>query len=75
MSLGPSFCCLFHDSLPLELSVGVPVLAFPQWGDQFTNAKCLVDEFNVGIQMDRGEAGSRIILPGENYQMFARGNK
>lgn len=75
----PSVACFMTrcrwNSVLEVLANGVPVLAFPQWGDQFTNAKCLVDEFKVGIQMDRGEAGSRIILPGKNYQMFARGNK
>lgn len=43
------------------LTCGVPVVAFPQWGDQVTDAKYLVDVFKVGIRMCRGEAENRII--------------
>lgn len=43
------------------LSSGVPVVAFPQWGDQVTDAKYLVDVFKVGIRMCRGEAENKII--------------
>lgn len=43
------------------ISSGVPVVAFPQWGDQVIDAKYLVDEFKVGIRMCRGEAENRII--------------
>ncbi|KAK1417534.1 hypothetical protein QVD17_26663 [Tagetes erecta] len=44
-----------------SMSCGVPMVAFPQWGDQVTNAKYLVDEWKVGIGMSRGEAESRVI--------------
>ncbi|KAL4588625.1 hypothetical protein LXL04_001517 [Taraxacum kok-saghyz] len=43
------------------LSSGVPVVAFPHWGDQVTDAKYLVDEWKVGIRMCRGEAENRVI--------------
>lgn len=43
------------------LSSGVPVVAFPHWGDQVTDAKYLVDEWKVGIRMSRGEAEHRVI--------------
>nr|XP_043625004.1 gallate 1-beta-glucosyltransferase 84A23-like [Erigeron canadensis] len=43
------------------LSSGVPVVAFPHWGDQVTDAKYLVDEWKIGIRMSRGEAESRVI--------------
>ncbi|KAI3789205.1 hypothetical protein L2E82_01995 [Cichorium intybus] len=43
------------------LSSGVPVVTFPQWGDQVTNAKYLVDEWKVGIRMCRGEAENKVI--------------
>ncbi|KAH7833267.1 hypothetical protein Vadar_004673 [Vaccinium darrowii] len=39
----------------------MPVVAFPQWGDQVTDAKYLVDVFKVGIRMCRGEADDRVI--------------
>uniref|UniRef100_Q66PF4 Cinnamate beta-D-glucosyltransferase n=1 Tax=Fragaria ananassa TaxID=3747 RepID=CGT_FRAAN len=44
-----------------SLTSGMPVVAFPQWGDQVTDAKYLVDEFKVGVRMCRGEAEDRVI--------------
>lgn len=43
------------------LSSGVPVVAFPQWGDQVTDAKYLVDVFKVGVRLCRGEAEGRLV--------------
>ncbi|KAL4588628.1 hypothetical protein LXL04_001520 [Taraxacum kok-saghyz] len=44
------------------LSSGVPVVAFPQYGDQVTNARYLVDEWKVGIGMRRrGEPEKKLI--------------
>ncbi|KAK9071119.1 hypothetical protein SSX86_009687 [Deinandra increscens subsp. villosa] len=43
------------------LSSGVPIVAFPQWGDQVTDAKYIVDEWKVGIRMCRGEAEHKVI--------------
>ncbi|XP_065871269.1 gallate 1-beta-glucosyltransferase 84A23-like [Euphorbia lathyris] len=43
------------------LSSGMPVVCFPQWGDQVTDAKYLVDVFKVGVLMGRGEAENRLI--------------
>ncbi|KAM0025226.1 putative UDP-glucuronosyl/UDP-glucosyltransferase, UDP-glycosyltransferase family [Helianthus debilis subsp. tardiflorus] len=43
------------------LSSGVPVVAFPHWGDQVTDAKYLADEWKVGIRMCRGEAEHKVI--------------
>ncbi|GAA0164119.1 transferase [Lithospermum erythrorhizon] len=40
---------------------GVPLLLFPQWGDQVTNAKFLEDVFEVGIRLWRGEPEGRIV--------------
>ncbi|XP_027076859.1 gallate 1-beta-glucosyltransferase 84A24-like [Coffea arabica] len=61
----PSISCfLTHcgwNSTLEALASGVPVLAFPHWGDQVTNAKYLVDEFRVGIRMCRGVAEDKII--------------
>ncbi|XP_031493836.1 putative UDP-glucose glucosyltransferase [Nymphaea colorata] len=39
------------------LSAGVPVIAFPQWTDQPTNAKFLVDVFRVGVRLQVGPNG------------------
>lgn len=52
--------CGWNSSLE-ALSCGVPVVAFPAWGDQVTNAKYLVDVLNVGVRLSRGDAEKRII--------------
>nr|GLL17091.1 limonoid UDP-glucosyltransferase-like [Ipomoea trifida] len=62
----PPFHSMFHNSLwvesPMEaLTIGTPVVAFPQFGDQVTNAKYLVDVFRTGIRLCKGEAKDRII--------------
>nr|A0A0B6VIJ5.1 RecName: Full=UDP-glycosyltransferase UF6CGT1; Short=GtUF6CGT1 [Gentiana triflora]BAQ19550.1 UDP-glucose:flavone 6-C-glucosyltransferase [Gentiana triflora] len=47
------------------ISSGVPVITFPQFGDQVTNAKFLVEEFKVGVRLGRGELENRIITRDE----------
>ncbi|VFQ67711.1 unnamed protein product [Cuscuta campestris] len=37
------------------LSLGVPVVVMPQWTDQPTNAKYLVDVWNIGVRVTAGE--------------------
>ncbi|KAL1801933.1 hypothetical protein ACET3Z_030580 [Daucus carota] len=37
------------------ITSGVPVVAFPAWGDQVTNAKYLVDVLEVGVRLGRGK--------------------
>ncbi|GLT76697.1 hypothetical protein SLA2020_483420 [Shorea laevis] len=44
-----------------SLSSGMPVVAFPQWGDQVTDAVYLTEVFKTGVRMCRGEAEDRII--------------
>nr|VDD50301.1 unnamed protein product [Brassica oleracea] len=39
----------------------VPVVCFPQWGDQVTNAVYLIDIFKTGVRLDRGAADERIV--------------
>jgi hypothetical protein len=40
-----------------SLSSGVPMVAFPQWTDQTTNAKLIEDVWKTGVRMDRDEEG------------------
>ncbi|EXC71323.1 Putative UDP-glucose glucosyltransferase [Morus notabilis] len=57
-------CFLTHcgwNSSVEALTLGVPVVCFPQWGDQVTNAKFLVDVFGVGVRLGRGEAENRVV--------------
>ncbi|KAJ6692456.1 GLUCOSYL/GLUCURONOSYL TRANSFERASES [Salix purpurea] len=56
--------CGWNSSME-ALTSGMPVVAFPQWGDQVTNAKYLVDIFKVGARMCRGEAENRLITRDE----------
>lgn len=42
---------------------GVPVVAFPQWGDQVTNAKFMVDVCKVGVRMGRGDLAEGRVVP------------
>ncbi|EER89599.1 hypothetical protein BDA96_10G140400 [Sorghum bicolor] len=47
-------CFLTHcgwNSTLETVAAGVPVLAFPQWGDQCTDAKFLVDELRMGVHL------------------------
>ncbi|XP_023553803.1 gallate 1-beta-glucosyltransferase-like [Cucurbita pepo subsp. pepo] len=61
----PSVACFMThcgwNSSVEAISSGVPVLAFPQWGDQLTNAKFLVDVFGVGLRLSRGVGEDRVI--------------
>uniref|UniRef100_A0A0E0JWK3 Glycosyltransferase n=1 Tax=Oryza punctata TaxID=4537 RepID=A0A0E0JWK3_ORYPU len=51
----PSVACfLTHcgwNSTLETVAAGVPVVAFPQWGDQCTDAKFLVDELKMGVRL------------------------
>ncbi|KAL3515324.1 hypothetical protein ACH5RR_022226 [Cinchona calisaya] len=71
----PSVACfLTHcgwNSTLETIASGTPVLAFPQWGDQVTDAKYLVDEFKIGVRMCRGEADNKII-PREQVEKCLR---
>ncbi|CAL5043327.1 unnamed protein product [Urochloa decumbens] len=47
-------CFLTHcgwNSTLETVAAGVPVVAFPQWGDQCTDAKFLVDELGIGVHL------------------------
>ncbi|KAL0356874.1 UNVERIFIED_CONTAM: Gallate 1-beta-glucosyltransferase [Sesamum calycinum] len=61
--------CGWNSSME-ALASGVPVVAFPQWGDQVTDAKFLVDVFKVGIRLCRGEAEGRIVPRDEVERCF-----
>ncbi|KAL6956199.1 limonoid glucosyltransferase [Sarracenia purpurea var. burkii] len=71
---GSVACFVTHcgwNSTMEALTSGVPVVAFPQWGDQVTNAKFSVDVFKVGVRMCRGEAEGRVI-PREEVERCLR---
>ncbi|KZV14099.1 cinnamate beta-D-glucosyltransferase-like [Dorcoceras hygrometricum] len=67
-------CFLTHcgwNSTMEALASGVPVVAFPQWGDQVTDAKYLVDVFKVGIRLSRGDDAG-VIVPREEVERCLR---
>ncbi|XP_028787979.1 gallate 1-beta-glucosyltransferase-like [Neltuma alba] len=61
----PSVACFVThcrwNSTMEAITSGVPLVAFPQWGDQATNAKYIVNVFKVGVRMRRGEAANELI--------------
>ncbi|KAF9621976.1 hypothetical protein IFM89_029196 [Coptis chinensis] len=46
--------CGWNSSME-TLSSGVPIIAAPQWGDQVTNAKFLVEVYGVGVRLGRSK--------------------
>ncbi|KAL6848152.1 hypothetical protein ACP4OV_022280 [Aristida adscensionis] len=51
---GATACFLTHcgwNSTLETVAAGVPVVAFPQWGDQCSDAKLLVDELGMGVRL------------------------
>uniref|UniRef100_A0A1J3G2R3 Glycosyltransferase n=1 Tax=Noccaea caerulescens TaxID=107243 RepID=A0A1J3G2R3_NOCCA len=57
-------CFVTHcgwNSTTEALSSGVPVVCFPQWGDQVTNAAYMIDVFKTGVRLGRGAAENRVV--------------
>ncbi|KAL1220587.1 UDP-glycosyltransferase 84A3 [Cardamine amara subsp. amara] len=57
-------CFLSHcgwNSTMEALTAGVPVVCFPEWGDQVTDAVYLVDVFKTGVRLGRGAAEEKIV--------------
>jgi len=52
--------CGWNSSME-ALTLGVPMLTFPAWGDQVTNAKFLVDVYGVGIKLGYGQTEKKIV--------------
>nr|AYR16623.1 UDP-glucosyltransferase UGT84A32 [Polygala tenuifolia] len=61
----PSLACFVThcgwNSTVETLTSGVPVVTFPAWGDQVTNAKFLVDVYGVGIKLGHSEIEEKIM--------------
>nr|CAB3445898.1 unnamed protein product [Digitaria exilis] len=52
-------CFLTHcgwNSTLETVAAGVPVVAFPQWGDQCTDARFLVEELRMGVRLKKGSS-------------------
>ncbi|CAI8613325.1 unnamed protein product [Vicia faba] len=51
-------CLVTHcgwNSILEAISLGVPIVAMPQWSDQATNAKFIVDVWKIGIRVPSDE--------------------
>ncbi|KAF2294616.1 hypothetical protein GH714_013754 [Hevea brasiliensis] len=62
--------CMLRDTLWMELNNGSTLLrhaggGFPSMGDQVTDAKFLVDVFEVGVRMSRGDSDNKLITRDE----------
>ncbi|KAH9609333.1 hypothetical protein KSS87_018567 [Heliosperma pusillum] len=62
--------CGWNSSME-AITSGVPVIAFPQWGDQVTDAKFLCDVIGMGALLCRGEHDKRI-LPRDEVERCLR---
>ncbi|KAJ8435139.1 hypothetical protein Cgig2_018967 [Carnegiea gigantea] len=51
------------------ISLGVPLVAFPQWTDQPTNAKCIADFWRIGVRVKANDKG---IVTGEEIEYCIR---
>ncbi|CAI8604902.1 unnamed protein product [Vicia faba] len=56
--------CGWNSSME-TLTLGVPVLTFPAWGDQVTNAKFLVDVFGVGTRLGYSQIEDKLVTRDE----------
>ncbi|KAK3001395.1 hypothetical protein RJ639_022326 [Escallonia herrerae] len=57
----PSVACfLSHcgwNSLSESITAGVPIIAYPQWTDQPTNAKLITDVLHIGVRLTKNQEG------------------
>ncbi|BAT86657.1 hypothetical protein LR48_Vigan102s007600 [Vigna angularis] len=70
LSHGSLGCFLTHcgwNSTMESLSSGIPMVSFPQWSDQGTNAKLVEDVWKTGVRVD-GKANAEGIVEGEEIR-------
>ncbi|KAK4752148.1 hypothetical protein SAY87_020946 [Trapa incisa] len=54
-------CFVTHcgwNSMLETICSGIPMIAYPQWSDQPTNAKLITDVFKIGLRLNKDEGGT-----------------
>eukprot|EP00253_Pinus_taeda_P012513 PITA_12513 len=55
------------NSMLESISLGIPMIGFPFWADQFTNCKLMADEWKIGYSLNGGsQAGDNRLILREN---------
>jgi len=50
------------NSMLESIALGVPMIGFPFWADQFTNCKLMADEWKIGYRFSGGQAGDKGLI-------------
>ncbi|KAH9310606.1 hypothetical protein KI387_025641 [Taxus chinensis] len=71
-SIGGFFTHCGWNSVIESIAMGVPMLGFPLWSDQYTNCKLMVDEWKVGLRLIGGHGDNKMIHREEISSAIAR---
>jgi hypothetical protein len=56
-----------------SIVLGVPMVGFPFWADQFTNSKLVADEWKIGYGLSGGgQAGENVVIPRKDISSAIR---
>eukprot|EP00253_Pinus_taeda_P031590 PITA_31590 len=50
------------NSMLESIALGVPMIGFPFWSDQFTNSKLMADEWKIGFRLSKGQAAEKGLI-------------
>jgi len=61
-SLGGFITHCGWNSMLESIALGVPMIGFPGWAEQYTNCMLMADEWEIGIRLTRGGADDKMIV-------------